>query len=66
MGCNLWKNAYQACIDAGAMTCMVGHIMQPAYSKALNPELRDEDILPGSMSQELLGGLLRGKLGFNG
>lgn len=70
MSCEEWDatygKAYQACIDAGAMTCMVGHIMQPAYSKALNPELRDEDILPGSMSQELLGGLLRGKLGFNG
>ena len=24
--------AYKACIDAGAMTVMVGHIMQPAYS----------------------------------
>ncbi|MCD8146029.1 MAG: glycoside hydrolase family 3 protein, partial [Clostridiales bacterium] len=43
-----------------------GHILQPAYSKYFNPDLKDEDILPASMSKELLQGLLRGKLGFNG
>ncbi|MCL2320703.1 MAG: glycoside hydrolase family 3 protein, partial [Oscillospiraceae bacterium] len=57
---------YKRCIDAGTLTCMVGHILQPAYSKKLNPELKDEDILPGSLSKELLNGLLRNKLGFNG
>jgi beta-N-acetylhexosaminidase len=45
---------------------MVGHIMQPAYSKALNPLLKDEDIKPAPLSPELLNGLLREKLGFNG
>lgn len=70
MSCEEWDasygKVYQACIDAGALTCMVGHIMQPAYSRRLNPELRDEEILPGSLSLELMQGLLRGKLGFNG
>lgn len=68
--CEEWDDtygkAYQACIDAGALTCMVGHIMQPAYSRRLDPTLRDQDILPGSLSKELMQGLLRGKLGFNG
>lgn len=57
---------YKTLIDEGAKTVMVGHIMQPAYSKLLNPALADEDILPASLSEELLNGLLRGKLGFNG
>ena len=57
---------YRTCIDAGSKTVMVGHIMQPAYSKELNPELKDEEIMPGLIAPELLNGLLRGKLGFNG
>ncbi len=58
--------AYKAGIDAGALTVMVGHIMQPAYSRALRPDLADADILPATLSPELMGDLLRGKLGFNG
>lgn len=57
---------YKTLIDEGAKTVMIGHIMQPAYSKLLNPELADEEILPASLSKELLNGLLREKLGFNG
>lgn len=70
MDCETWMDTYggvyKASIDAGALTCMVGHIMQPAWSKRLNPELKDEEILPGSLSSELMNGLLREKLGFNG
>jgi len=40
--------------------------MQPALSKFLTPDIRDEDILPGSLNYELLTILLREKLGFNG
>lgn len=61
-----YGKVYKACIDAGVMSVMVGHIMQPAYSKFLNPELKDEDILPATLSRELIQGLLRGELGFNG
>ena len=70
MTCEEWDQTYgqiySACIEEGALTCMVGHIMQPAYSRKLNPELADEDILPASLSKELMQGLLREKLGFNG
>jgi beta-N-acetylhexosaminidase len=45
---------------------MVGHIMAPAYSRALRPELADEDMMPATLAPELMGDLLRGKLGFNG
>lgn len=58
--------AYAAAIEAGAMTVMIGHIMQPAYSRALRPGIADADILPASLAPELMGDLLRGRLGFNG
>ena len=70
LGCEEWMETYgkvyKACIDAGALTCMAGQIMQPAWSRRLAPGIRDEDIRPGSQSKELLQGLLRGELGFNG
>lgn len=58
--------AYRACIDAGAMTVMIGHIMQPAHTRRLRPGIADEDILPASLAPEIMGDLLRGELGFNG
>jgi beta-N-acetylhexosaminidase len=58
--------AYRAGIEAGALTVMVGHIMQPAYTRRLNPSVADRDILPASLSYELMTQLLRGQLGFNG
>lgn len=57
---------YKTLIEQGTKAIMVGHIMQPAYSKYLNPSLKDSDILPASLSKELLIGLLRGRLNFNG
>ena len=70
LSCEEWDrtygNAYKTCIDAGAKTVMVGHIMLPEYSKKLNPALKDEDIMPGLIAPELLNGLLRERLGFNG
>ncbi|WP_270235881.1 glycoside hydrolase family 3 protein [Lacticaseibacillus suilingensis] len=57
---------YQTMIDNGALTVMAGHIYQPAYTRHFNPKIADKDIYPGSLSPELLQGLLRGKLGFNG
>ncbi len=57
---------YKNCIDDGVKTVMVGHIMQPAYSKYLNPSLKDEEILPGLISKELMNDLLRKRLSFNG
>jgi beta-N-acetylhexosaminidase len=70
LSCEEWDAtygaAYQACIDAGAMTVMAGHIMQPAYTRKLNPEIQDQDILPATLSYELITKLLKEKMGFNG
>ena len=58
---------YGSLIGKGAKTVMVGHIAQPAYVKEINKDATKEEMLrPASLSKELLQGLLRGKLGFNG
>lgn len=70
MSCEDWDAtygaAYKASIEAGALTVMIGHIMQPAYSRRLVPGIKDADIMPATLAPELIGGLLREKLGFNG
>ncbi len=58
--------AYKESIDAGSLTLMAGHIMQPAWSRRLNPSIKDDEIMPATLSEELINGLLRDKLGFNG
>lgn len=70
LSCEEWDStfgeAYKASIDAGALTVMVGHIMQPAYSRKFRPGIKDEDIMPATLAPELLNNLLREQLGFNG
>lgn len=70
MSCEEWDKTYgevyKASIEAGAKTVMIGHIMQPAYSKKLNPKLEDKEILPASLAPELVTGLLKEQLNFNG
>ncbi len=61
-----YGKVYKACIEAGAMTVMVGHIMLPAYTKYFHSECRDEEIMPASLSYDLMHSLLREQLGFNG
>ncbi len=70
MSCEDWDRtygaAYKACIDSGAMTVMVGHILQPEYTRKYNPDIKDQDILPATLSYELVTKLLKEQLGFNG
>lgn len=70
MSCEEWDKtygeAYKACIDAGVLTIMPGHIRHPEYSRRLRPGIADKDILPATMAPEILNDLLRQKLGFNG
>ena len=61
-----YGEVYRAVIENGVKTIMAGHIAQPAYEKVFNPEISESEIMPASLSKELLQGLLRGKLGFNG
>ena len=69
LSCEEWDatygKIYRQLIEDGAQTVMVGHIAQPAWQKKLNPEFPDK-LLPATLSLELLQGLLREHLGFNG
>lgn len=51
---------YSSLIAAGVRTVMAGHIALPAYQSM------EERYLPATLSHDILTGLLRGKLGFNG
>ncbi len=65
-----WDRTYgavfRAGIEAGALTVMTGHILQPACSRDLVPGIDDRDILPASLSYELTTTLLKDRLGFRG
>lgn len=70
LSCEEWDatygKVYRKLIEAGTLTCMIGHITLPSYSMKLNSKLSYGDCLPASFSKELLTSLLREKLGFNG
>ncbi|MGN0297869.1 MAG: glycoside hydrolase family 3 protein [Lachnospiraceae bacterium] len=71
MDCDTWMNTfgrvYKELIDDGVMTVMAGHIAQPAWQRALaGHPVADEEILPATECKELITGLLKEKLGFNG
>lgn len=70
LDCDTWDATfgvvYKSLIDEGIQSIMAGHIALPAYSKKLCPGIADEEIMPATLSKELLTGLLRGKLKFNG
>lgn len=57
---------YRTLIENGLDAIMGGHIMLPAYAKEINPELTDEEMMPATLSPEIMTGLLRERMGFNG
>ncbi|MGF6990285.1 beta-glucosidase-like glycosyl hydrolase [Lachnospiraceae bacterium PM6-15] len=62
-----YGKVYKTLIGKGAKTVMVGHIAQPEWVKKINPNAtKEQTLLPASVNSELLTGLLRGELGFNG
>lgn len=61
-----YGRVYQELIDYGAQTLMAAHIKQPAVTRAISPEIRDEDIMPASLCRELNEGVIRKRFGFNG
>jgi beta-N-acetylhexosaminidase len=70
LGAEAWHasygRVYRALINHGVQSIMAGHIGAPELSRKLRPGIADDDILPASLSPELLQDLLRGELGFNG
>jgi beta-glucosidase-like glycosyl hydrolase len=63
---NTFGKVYQSLIDDGIEAIMVGHIAQPELSRKLRPGIKDEEIMPATLSPELLQDLLREQMKFNG
>ncbi|WP_406632506.1 gluconokinase, GntK/IdnK-type [Pseudarthrobacter quantipunctorum] len=61
-----YGHVYREMIGHGVQSIMIGHIGAPELSRHFRPGMADADILPATLSPELLQDLLRGELGFNG
>jgi beta-N-acetylhexosaminidase len=57
---------YKNHIDHGVEMIMAGHFVLPAYQIKLNAALADKDLLPATLAEELILGLLKDQLDFNG
>lgn len=54
---------YRALIEKGVLSIMAGHIVAPHVIRGIDP---DAEALPASLSREMLTGVLRKRLGFEG
>ncbi len=63
---NTYGMVYKTLFDNGLDAVMGGHIMMPNYMREINPDIKDEEMLPATLCHEIMTGLLRDKLGFNG
>ena len=61
-----YGHVYKTLIDADLDAVMGGHIMMREYMRELYPDIRDDELLPATLCPEIMTGLLRDKLGFNG
>lgn len=61
-----YGRVYKTLIDGGLDAIMGGHIMMPEYMKEVRPGISDSEMLPATLCPEIMTGLLRDKLGFNG
>lgn len=57
---------YKTLIDGGLDAIMGGHIMMPEYMRTVKPGITDDEMLPATLCPEIMTGLLRDELGFNG
>ncbi len=63
---NSFGHVYKTLIDNGLDAIMGGHIMMRTYMKGVRPDITDDELLPATLCPEIMTGLLRDKLGFNG
>lgn len=61
-----YGQVYKTLIEADLDAIMGGHIMMPEYMREVKPDIKDEEMLPATLCPEIMTGLLREKLGFNG
>ena len=61
-----YGSVYRAAITAGTKAVMIGHIMLPSYERYFSPCIRDDEIMPASVSYNIVTRLLKERLGFGG
>ena len=61
-----YGHVYKTLIDGGMEALMGGHIMMPEYMREIKPGITDAEMMPATLCPEIMTGLLRDKLGFNG
>lgn len=61
-----YGHVYKTLIDGGLDAIMGGHILMPKYMQEVKPGIEYEEMLPATLCPEIMTGLLRDKLGFNG
>ena len=61
-----YGHVYKTLIDGGMEAIMGGHILMPNYMRDVKPGITEEEMLPATLCPEIMTGLLRDKLGFNG
>ncbi len=61
-----YGKVYRTLIENGLDAIMGGHIFLPSYAREINPDLKDDEMMPATLSHEIMTGLLRDRLGFNG
>ncbi len=61
-----YGHVYKTLIDGGLDAIMGGHIMLPKYMRKVKPSITDDEMLPATLCPEIMTGLLRDDLGFNG
>lgn len=61
-----YGHVYKTLIEGGLDAIMGGHIMMREYMREIRPDIKDDELLPATLCPEIMTGLLRDKLGFNG
>ena len=63
---NSYGHVYKTLIDSGLDAIMGGHILMPEYMQEIDPDITPDTIMPATLCKDIMTGLLRDELGFNG
>ena len=61
-----YGHVYKTLIDNGLDAIMGGHILMPNYMLEIDPDTTPDNIMPATLCKDIMTGLLRDELGFNG
>ena len=61
-----YGHVYKTLIDGGLDAIMGGHILMPNFMAEIDPDITPDTIMPATLCKDIMTGLLRDELGFNG